>query len=139
MPRRAVPQQRYQARPARRVVRAHARVARNQGFRSAAVLSATVTNVGTVDTAPVLSKTSVTGPTTVYFESLTQGKTVWVNVPAGSGDLSVDFATKTVTFGGATVSDAITQESRWWTLDPGANAIRSNVAASVTYRDAYTN
>lgn len=135
MPRRAVAQQRYRA-PRHRAPRARSSLHRTPATQ--VVKSATVTNAGTVETAPVLSKTSVTGPTTVYFENATQAKTVWVSVPAGTGDLSVDFSTKAVTFAGSTLTDAVTVDSRWWTLSPGANTIRSNVAASVTHRDAFS-
>lgn len=138
MPRRATAQQRFRGSTPRPRPAHGTTVVRNRSGLSATVYSATVTNSGTLATSPTISKTGVTGPVTVYFENVTAGKTVWVNVPSGTGDLSVDFATKTVTHAGSTVSGAVTEDSRWWTLAPGANTVRSNIAASVTHRDAYT-
>ena len=138
MPRRATAQQRSYGRGSRARPAHGTTVARNRAGLSTTVFTATVTNSGTLASAPTISKTSVTGPTTVYFENATAAKTVSVSVPAGTGTLSVDFSTRVVTFASATVEGAVTEDSRWWTLAPGANTVRSNVAASVSHRDAYT-
>lgn len=119
--------------------RPHSRVRRNVAGLTASSYSATVTNSGTVESGRLTL--TVTGPSSagVYFENATQGKTVWVDttVPAGQA-LTVDFATKTITLNGVDISTTVTGESRWWTLSPGANTVRSNVAVSVSHRDAYS-
>lgn len=137
MPRRATSQQAFRARPVRRA-RGRVLHSRNPSFNDATAYSATVTNSGTLAVSPTITETGITGPTTVYFENATAGKTVWINVPAGSGTLVVDFATRTVTFAGSTVTGVVADGSRWWTLAPGANTVRSNVSASVAHRDAYS-
>jgi hypothetical protein len=121
--RRATSQQRFKA-PRHRPATARRRRTRNPSFDDQTVYTATVTNNGTIESAPSVSKTGVTGPTTAYFENATQAKTVWVNVPSGTGTLAVDFATRTVTFAGSTLTDVVTEASRWWTLSAGANTIR---------------
>ena len=134
MPRRAVSQQVYRARPTRQPSRS---TTSQRNPAAGTTYSGTVTNSGTVETAPTIT---VSGPAAApFFENVTAGKTVWVNVAVPSGqDLVVDFATKTVTLNGVTQSNAVGVDSRWWTLAPGANTIRSNVAASVSHRDAFT-
>lgn len=139
MPRRAVAQQRITV-PKRRPVqpRRRVRTVRNPSYRAATVYSATVTNGGIIATSPTISIAGPVTPSTIYFENATAGKTVWINQTVGSGQtLSVDFSTRTVTLSGTTVTGVVTVDSRWWDLAPGANTVRSNVAATVTHRDAY--
>lgn len=137
MPRRAVPQQRFVA-PKRRPVKARSRVRRNPSFRAGTTYSGTATNLGTVATAPTFTYTSTGAYASVFLENATAGKTVWLAQALVNGDvLSVDFLARTVTLNGSTVS-AVTGESRWWDLAPGANTIRSNIPAAVEWRNAYT-
>ena len=138
MPRRAVAVQRFTARrPA--IIRARSRLRRNPAYRAGTVYSASVTNAGS--TASPSFTVSIAGPVTptgVYFENATQGKTVWISTAPASGQtLTVDFSTRTVTLAGSTLSGVVTIDSRWWDLSAGVNTIRSNVAATVTHRDAY--
>lgn len=137
MPRRGVAQQVHSA-PRRQATSGRTTTFRNPAARSATTYTATVTNSGSVATAPTISIDGPLAPTTVFFENVTAGKTVWINQAVGAGEtLSVDFATRTVTLEGVTVSGVVSVNSRWWELAPGDNTIRSNVGASVSHRDAY--
>lgn len=138
MPRRAVPVQRFRA-PRHRSTPQRSVGARNPSHRAATVYSGTITNSGTVATAPSISIAGPLTTPTVYFENATAGKTVWVNVTVGSGQtLVVDFAARTVTLAGVLLSGVLSVDSRWWDLAPGANTVRSNVTATITHRDAYS-
>lgn len=138
MPRRAVAQQRH-APPKRQVSSPSSRsVGRNPAYRAGTVYTAAVTNAGTLPTAPTFTFTSAASHASVYFENVTAGKTVWLTQALVNGDvLSVDFDARTVTLNGTVLTNVVTAESRWWDLAPGANTVRSNIAASVTHRDAY--
>lgn len=138
MPRRAVRQQRYthRSRPSRPGV---SNAVRNPSFRGGSTYTATVTNAGTLPTAPTISYTATGSVVSVYFTNATAGKTVWINRALVNTDvLSVDFAARTVTLNGSTLSDVVSVDSRWWDLAVGANTVRSNVPASVTHRDAFS-
>lgn len=138
MPRRAVAQQRFTV-PRRHRIHAHGHTLRNVAYRASTVYSATVTNAGTVPTAPTISYTAVGSWTTVYFENVTAGKTVWINQTLTNGQvLAVDFSARTVTVDGVTVNGVVSVDSRWWDLASGANTVRSNVPASVSHHDAFT-
>ena len=136
MPRRVVAAQRFSA-PARRAVRPRSSTLRNPLTQT--VFSATVTNSGTVASAPVISIAGPLSTPTVYFENATADKRVTLNITVGAGQtLSVDFATRIVTLASVEQSGVVTVESRWWDLAPGANTVRSNVAASVSHRNAFS-
>lgn len=138
MPQRAVRQQRSTQRRSARQRKGTTRFVRNPNYRTSTVFSGTITNTGTIATAPSISIAGPVVPASIYFENATAGKTVWINQAVASGQtLTVDFSTRTVTLAGATVTGVVTIDSRWWELAPGANTVRSNVAASVTHRDAY--
>lgn len=135
MARRGVAQQVHRA-PRRQVTGGRSTSFRNRA--AATTYTATVTNNGSVATSPTISIDGPLTPTTVFFENVTAGKTVWINQAVGAGEtLSVDFSTRTVTLEGVTVSGVVSVDSRWWELAPGNNTIRSNVGASVSHRDAY--
>lgn len=137
MPRRAVSQQRSTQ---RRIPRrsSGSTFLRNPSYRTATVYTATVTNGGSLPTAPSISIAGPVAAASMYFENATAGKTVWVNTTVGSGQtLTVDFSTRTVTLAGATLSGVVSVDSRWWDLAPGNNTVRSNVGASVSFRDAF--
>lgn len=139
MPRRAVSQQRFTPRRSLAPRRGRSSVTRNPAYRAATVYSATVTNSGTVATAPTISYTATGSVASVYFLNATAGKTIWINQPLVNTDvLSVDFAARTVTLNGVTVSGVLSVDSRWWDLAPGANTVRSNVPASITHYNAYS-
>lgn len=138
MPRRAVPVQSFRT-PRHRSIPQRSIGARNPNHRAGSVYTATITNNGTVATAPAITISGPLSVPTVYFENATAGKTVWVNQTVGSGQtLTVDFGARTVTLAGVTLSGVLSVDSRWWDLAPGANTVRSNVAATVTHRDAYS-
>ena len=111
MPRRAVPQQRYRARPVRHQP-ASTSTARNRAGLASVVYTGTVTNSGTVETSPTFT---IEGPIAApYLESVTAGKTVWLNVTVGAGEtLVVDFATKTVTVDDVVQPHVAAITSRW--------------------------
>lgn len=137
MPRRGVAQQVHRA-TRRQAAGGRTVTFRNPAARSATTYSATVTNSGSVATSPIITIDGPLTPTTVFFENVTVGKTVWINQAVGAGEtLSVDFSTRSVTLEGVTVTGAVSVDSRWWELAPGGNVVRSNVAASVGHRDAY--
>lgn len=137
MPRRGVAQQVHRA-PRRQATSGRTVNFRNPAARSATTYTATVTNSGSVATSPTISIDGPLTATSVFFENVTAGKTVWINQTVGAGEtLSVDFSTRTVTLEGVTVTGVVSVDSRWWELAPGGNTIRSNVAASVSHRDAY--
>lgn len=138
MPRRAVAQQRFVRRAslARSSVSTHVR---NPSYRAGTTFTATVTNAGTVVTAPTISYTAVGSWVSVFFTNVTAGKTIWVNQSLTNGQvLVVDFSARTVTVDGVAVSGVLSVDSRWWDLAVGANTIRSNVPASVSHRDAFS-
>lgn len=137
MPRRGVAQQSFRA-PRRQASIGRTTTVRNPAGRTATIFSGTVTNGGTIATHPIISIAGPVAPSTIYFENATAGKTVWINQAVADGQtLTVDFATRTVTLAGVSVTGAVSIDSRWWELAPGANTIRSNVAASVSHRDAF--
>ena len=112
---------------------------RNPSYRTATVYSGTANNTGVSATAPTITIAGPVAASTVYFENATAGKTVWINITVGSGQtLSVDFSTRVVTLAGVTQTGVVSIDSRWWDLAAGNNTIRSNVAATVTWRPAYT-
>lgn len=138
MPRRAVPVQRYVA-PKPRKVRAHSSARRNPAYRAGVVYTGTATNSGTVATNPTITVTGPVTPTSLFFENATAGKTIWINCAVGSGQtLTVDFGARTVRLNSTVQTNVLTADSRWWDLASGANTLRSNVAAAVTWRNAYS-
>lgn len=138
MPRRAVPRQVFQ-RPAARRVHSGTRTSRNLNYRHSVVYTATLTNLGPVDTYPTATIAGPITAATVYFENATSVKTVAVATSVPNGQtLTVNFQARTVTLNGVDITSQVTIDSRWWALAPGANLVRSNVAATVTFRSTTT-
>ncbi|MFL5954795.1 MAG: phage distal tail protein [Gaiellaceae bacterium] len=100
--------------------------------------AADVTTLGNFPTRPVLTVTGPGATCTIYNDSLTAENTIKVT-GTGGATVIVDCAAKTVKVGGILHPDkVVAQETFWWSLKSGVNALRitGGGSLSVSWRDA---
>lgn len=104
----------------------------------------TATNAGNMDTYPTIR---LTGPlTNPRIENITTGRGLQLNLTVNAGSyVDIDMKNKTIVQAGVTNRiAAMTDDSKWFWLQSGANTLTLNTSVSgeagnavVTWRDAY--
>ena len=112
-------------------------------FGSSSGGSATVTNSGTMNTAPTIVFTGPIQNPRLYND--TTGQVMGLDITLVAGDaITIDMKARTIIQGDATNRmSAKTAESKFWTITPGGNLIRLSATtfdtgtATITWRSAF--